>query len=263
MRLKQLTNLSTALLVTACVALGGTLWWSETALERPYLLMQRYLALSQQFQQQVADNVQAYLGSGDALRHKQAQQAIEALATQLGELPPHLADSLRPSLEELSQFVAGDLLAAGKLAGDPQGLLLQAEREIGGTLDQLQQYATTSGNAQASTYSLTLFQAAQHLARLAHARGKLVSSGRSELAGDVERELAALSLRASELQNLPLLGVTESSDAGDSFAALLGLDSGAEEEQAEDQGIALKRELSSLLKRYPAELQRTDRKSVV
>ncbi|WP_455737773.1 methyl-accepting chemotaxis protein [Aquipseudomonas alcaligenes] len=257
MRLKQLTNLSTALLVTACVALGGTLWWSETALERPYLLMQRYLALSQQFQQQVADNVQAYLGSGDALRHKQAQQAIEALATQLGELPPHLADSLRPSLEELSQFVAGDLLAAGKLAGDPQGLLLQAEREIGGTLDQLQQYATTSGNAQASTYSLTLFQAAQHLARLAHARGKLVSSGRSELAGDVERELAALSLRASELQNLPPLGVTESSDAGDSFAAMLGLDSGAEEEQAEDQGIALKRELSSLLKRYPAELQRT------
>ena len=257
MRLKQLTNLSTALLVTACVALGGTLWWSETALERPYLLMQRYLALSQQFQQQVADNVQAYLGSGDALRHKQAQQAIEALATQLGELPPHLADSLRPSLEELSQFVAGDLLAAGKLAGDPQGLLLQAEREIGGTLDQLQQYATTSGNAQASTYSLTLFQAAQHLARLAHARGKLVSSGRSELAGDVERELAALSLRASELQNLPLLGVTASSDAGDSFAAMLGLDSGTEEEQAEDQGIALKRELSSLLKRYPAELQRT------
>ena len=257
MRLKQLTNLSTVLLVTACVALGGTLWWSETALERPYLLMQRYLSLSQQFQHQVADNVQAYLGSGDALRHKQAQQAIEALATQLGELPPHLADNLRPSLEELSQFVAGDLLAAGKLAGDPQGLLLQAEREIGGTLDQLQQYATTSGNAQASTYSSTLFQAAQHLARLAHARGKLVSSGRSELAGDVERELAALSLRASELQSLPLLGVTESSDTGNSFAAMLGLDSGAEDEQAEDQGIALKRELSSLLKRYPAELQRT------
>ena len=257
MRLKQLTNLSTALLVTACVALGGTLWWSETALERPYLLMQRYLALSQQFQQQVADNVQAYLGSGDALRHKQAQQAIETLATQLGELPPQLADSLRPSLEELSQFVAGDLLAAGKLAGDPQGLLLQAEREIGGTLEQLQQHASASGNSQAGTYQLPLFQAAQHLARLAHARGKLVSSGRSELAGDVERELAALSLRASELQNLPLLGVTESSDAGDSFAAMLGLDSGAEEEQAEDQGIALKRELSSLLKRYPDELQRT------
>ena len=43
MRLKQITNLSTALLVTACLALGGTLWWSEGALERPYLLMERYL----------------------------------------------------------------------------------------------------------------------------------------------------------------------------------------------------------------------------
>ena len=61
MRLKQITNLSTALLVTACLALGGTLWWSEGALERPYLLMERYLALSQQFQQRIANNVQAYI----------------------------------------------------------------------------------------------------------------------------------------------------------------------------------------------------------
>jgi methyl-accepting chemotaxis protein len=257
MRLKQLTNLSTALLVTACVALGGALWWSEGALERPYQLMQRYLALSQQFQQQVAGNVQAYLGSGDALRHQQAQQAIEQLETQLAELPPQLADSLRPSLAELSQFVAGDLLAAGKLAGDPQGLLLQAEREIGGALDQLQQYANDSGNAQAAGYQQPLFQAAQHLARLAHARGKLVSSGRAELAADVERELAALSQRASTLEALPLLGVTASEDAGNSFATMLGLDQGDEQNQAEDKGIALKRELASLIKRYPAELQRT------
>nr|WP_043307097.1 methyl-accepting chemotaxis protein [Pseudomonas sp. ML96] len=257
MRLKQLTNLSTALLVAACVALGATLWWSEGALERPYLLMQRYLGLSQQFQQQVADNVQAYLGSGDALRHKQAQQAIEQLEGQLAELPPELADKLRPSLGELNQFVAGDLLAAGKLAGDPQGLLLQAEREIDGALDQLHKYAADSGNVQAALYSKPLFQAAQHLVRLSHARGKLVTSGREELAADVERELAALTQNASELDSLPLLGVADSSDSNNSFAAMLGLASDGEQEQAEDKGIALKRELSSLIKRYPAELQRT------
>ena len=105
----------------------------------------------------VADLASALIAAGDSVA---AQQAIETLATQLGELPPQLAESLRPSLEELSQFVAGDLLAAGKLAGDPQGLLLQAEREIGGTLEQLQQYASASGNSQAGTYQLPLFQAA-------------------------------------------------------------------------------------------------------
>ncbi|WP_027897656.1 methyl-accepting chemotaxis protein [Zestomonas thermotolerans] len=257
MRLKQLTNLSTALLVTACVALGATLWWSERALEQPYLLMQRYLNLSQQFQHQVADNVQAYLASGDALRHSQASQAIVDLEGRLGELPVALAEQLRPSLEELRQFVSTDLLAAGKLAGDPQGLLLQAEREMGGALEQLAKYAADSASADAGAYQAALFSAAQHLARLGHARGKLVGSGRDELAADVERELAILAQQSARLDGLPLLGVTAQEETGNDFAALLGLDQGEEQTEAEDQGIALKRDLASLIKRYPAELART------
>lgn len=256
MRLQQLTNLSTALLVTACVALGATLWWSEHALERPYRLMQSYLQLSQQFQQQVADNIQSYLISGDTVRHQQAQQAIADLENQLDEIPDALAASLRPSLLELNQFAGGELLAAGKLAGDPQGLLLQAEREIGGALDQLQRYADDSSSADAASYRPHLFQAAQHLARLTHARGKLVASGRAELATDVEHELQALSAQADSLQALPLLGVSDES-SNNSFADMLGLDSAGDEEPAEDKGVALKRELSSLIQRYPHELTRT------
>ncbi|UUY08466.1 methyl-accepting chemotaxis protein [Pseudomonas sp. J452] len=258
MRLKLLTNLSTALLVTACLALAATLWWSERALERPYLLMQRYLNLSQQFQHQVADNIQRYLGSGDALRHSAASLAISELEQNLDALPTQLADELRPSLAELSQFTANDLLAAGKLAGDPQGLLLQAEREISGALEQLEKYSRESTSSTAASYQAPLFKAAQHLSRLSHARGKLVSSGRSELIADVERELAVLSQQASTLDSLPLLGVTDSSEAsGNSFGALLGLADSDEQEQAEDRGIALKRDFASLLKRYPAELGRT------
>ncbi|WP_454254585.1 methyl-accepting chemotaxis protein [Pseudomonas sp. Marseille-Q8238] len=258
MRLKLLTNLSTALLVAACLALGVTLWWSEQALERPYLLMQRYMSLSQQFQQQIADNISGYLASGNAVRHNEASQAIARLEQELGELPSALADELRPSLSDLSQFVASDLLAAGKLAGDPQGLLLQAEREIGASLDQLAQYSQEGNTADAARYQPHLFKAAQHLARLGHARDKLVSSGRSELAADVDRELAALGQQASQIDSLPLLGVSASQDsASSSFADLLGLDTSNQDEQAEDRGIALKRELGSLLKRYPTELQRT------
>lgn len=257
MRLKQLTNLSTTLLVCACLMLGGTLWWSEKALEQPYLLMQRYLSLSQQFQQQVASNIQAYLSTGDALRHRQALESIGALESQLDEIPSQLAEQLRPSLNQLSQFVASDLLAAGKLAGDPQGLLLQAEREIGGALEQLDSYAADSGNAQAAEYRQPLFQAAQHLTRLGHARGKLVASGREELAEDVQREQQTLTQLAARIDALPLLGVAEEASTGDSFAALLGLANDSERQQAEDKGIALKRELASLIKRYPSELERT------
>lgn len=77
MRLKLLTNLNTALLVTVCVALAATLWWSQRALQQPMQLMARYLTLSQQFQSQVADNIQAYLASGNTVQHSTAAQAID------------------------------------------------------------------------------------------------------------------------------------------------------------------------------------------
>ncbi len=252
MRLKLLTNLNTLLLVAVCVALGATLWWSQKALERPYLLMERYLGLSQQFQNDVARSIEDYLGSGDALRLSSAAQGIDSLQKELGELPPALAEALRPSLSTLEEFSKTDLLAAGKLAGDPQALLLQAERELGASLDQLSQYA--SGNA---AYLTPLLTASQHLGKLSLTRDKLVSSGRSELAADVEREVANIRIQAEKLDALPLLGVTTSSESNtDDFASMMGLEN-KETTVAEDAGVGLKRELNSLLIRYPAELSRT------
>ncbi len=258
MRLKSFTNLNTLLLVIVCIALGATLWWSQRALERPYLLMERYLSLSQQFQQQAASNVLGYLGSGDALQHSAALQALDRLTGAVAELPPELAASVGPSLAELKAFSANELLAAGKLAGNPQGLLLQAEREMAGTLEQLAQYAQSGESANAASYQPPLFAAAQHLTRLAHAREKLIDSERSELAANVERELAALGDLAKQLDSLPLLGVTATGDSNSaSFADMLGLATDGTSAQAEDQGLALKRDLASLIGRYPAELQRT------
>ncbi|NAN52207.1 methyl-accepting chemotaxis protein [Pseudomonas protegens] len=257
MRLKLLTNLNTLLLVAVCLALGATLWWSQRALERPYLLMERYLGLSQQFQNQVARNIEDYLASGDALRLSSAAQALETLQGELGELPPPLAQSLRPSLASLDDFSKTDLLAAGKLAGDPQALLLQAERELGANLEQLSQYASGARSAEAANYLPLLLTACQHLGKLSLARDKLVSSGRSELAADVEREVNSIRAQADQLEALPLLGVAASSESGtDDFAAMMGLEN-TEKAAAEDAGIGFKRELNSLLSRYPAELQRT------
>ncbi len=87
MRLKLLTNLNTLLLVAVCLGLGATLWWSQIALERPYLLMERYLGLSRQFQGDVARNVEDYLASGDALRLSAATQALETLQKDLDQFP--------------------------------------------------------------------------------------------------------------------------------------------------------------------------------
>ncbi|WP_417791830.1 methyl-accepting chemotaxis protein [Stutzerimonas xanthomarina] len=258
MRLKSLTTLNTLLLVAICFALGATLWWSERALERPYQLMGQYLSLSQHFQHQVADNIHEYLSSGDALRHKAALTALEGLEADVSALPGPFANRLQPSLEQLHQFAATELLAAGKLAGDPLGLLLQAEREIAGVLEQLHRYAAQGQHEAVTLYQQPLFESSRQLLRLSHARAKLTASGNGELAAEVEQALQAITNEAQTLQALPLLGVTSEQKSGAStFAALLDLDEQAPAQTAEDQGIAFKRDLSSLLKRYPGELQRT------
>ena len=257
MRLKLLTNLNTLLLVAVCLALGATLWWSQRALERPYLLMERYLGLSQTFQNQAARNIDDYLASGDALRLSSASQSLESLLQHLDELPADLAQNLRPSLVDLDGFSKTDLLAAGKLAGDPQALLLQAERELGANLEQLSQYATGVNAPDASRYLPPLLAASQHLGKLSLARDKLVSSGRAELADDVEREVGNIRSQADLLEQLPLLGVKASTESSaDDFSALMGLEN-TEKTEAQDTGVDLKRELNSLLTRYPAELKRT------
>ncbi|KXE32941.1 chemotaxis protein [Pseudomonas aeruginosa] len=261
MRLKQLTNLNTLLLLTVCLALGITLWWSQRAMERPFQLLDQYLELSQRFDEQVARNIRQYLGSGDAVRQQAALQALESLAEALPELPPDLARTLAPSLAELREFSAGDLLAAGKLAGDPQGLLLQAERDLTGNLEQWSAYLdAAAGQPQAGAYRTPLLLASLHLTRLSLARAKLVESANPALAGDVERELANLHEQAGRIEALPLLGVLdEQCSASDDFAAMMGLagDAEAGAGNAEDRGVALRRELASLLQRYPDELRRT------
>ncbi|WP_019340134.1 methyl-accepting chemotaxis protein [Stutzerimonas stutzeri] len=258
MRLKSLTTLNTMLLVAICIALGATLWWSEKALERPYQLMGQYLSLSQRFQHQVASNIQDYLSSGDTMRHKAALSELERLEAGVSALPGPFANRLQPSLEQLRQFAATELLAAGKLAGDPQGLLLQAEREIAGALGQLHRYAAQTQHEAAAQYQQPLFEASRQLLRLSHARAKLTASGNEELAVEVEQALQAVTKQVQTLEALPLLGVTsEQKSTTSTFAALLDLDEQTPAQPVEDQAIALKRDLSSLLARYPRELQRT------
>ncbi len=259
MRLKLLTNLNTVLLLLVCLALGATLWWSQRALERPFSLMDRYLELSQGFERQVAQNIQAYLASGDALKQKAAQQGLDELANELPQLPDSLRQRLGQSLDELQQFSGNQLLAAGKLAGDPQGLLLQAERDLLAALDQLGAYADASQNPAAAEYRTPLLQAGLHLTRLAHARAKLVDSGNPALAEDIQRELDTLRQLAERIDALPLLGVLEQqASASDDFAAMMGLESQpAAQAHSEDRGVTLKRDLAGVLRRYPDELNRT------
>ncbi|HLV16443.1 MAG TPA: methyl-accepting chemotaxis protein [Pseudomonas sp.] len=257
MRLKLLTPAITLIMLMACLVLGATLWWSQQALDRPRQMMDRYLALSQQLQR-LDGEIGAYLDTGDALRHRAAQEQITLFTRELEGLPAALTADLHPSLDQLRRFVDGDLLAAGKLAADPQGLLLQAEREMSAALRALGDYAREAEVAAARDYPPRLLDAALQLQRLGLLRGQLAASDRGSLLTEVRQALDELAQAIEAIRRLPLLGVLEDgASASGAFAALLGLESETPEVDRADRGIALKRELHGLAQRYPAELDST------
>lgn len=259
MRLKSLTNLNSGLLIAVCIALTSTLWWSQRAMQQPLQLMEHYLTLNERFAENIATPTLDYLSNGNAVLQAQATQALAALQTDLQHLPSHIAEQLKPSLEAFAQFNSHELLAAGKLAGNPSGLLVQAEREMADSLNQLQRYASSASHPSAAQYSAPLFAAQRHLQRLIHARERLLSSHDDSLLGEVQRELEQLQRHNQTLQSLALLEVYEQAAThSNAFSAMLGLSQDDSSETVrDDQGIALKRNLNNLLQRYATELERT------
>ncbi|MCJ8170162.1 methyl-accepting chemotaxis protein [Atopomonas sediminilitoris] len=255
MRLNILTNTATTLLTLACLGLGASLWWSQQAQQKPLALTQHYLDLSQSIEQQLLKPLNRYLHSGDALEHANALQASEQLRQQAQLLPSALRHQLIPSLTELERFSREELLAAGKLAGDPQALLQQAERGLDHALMALNDYAE---EGQSQRYQPLLLQAQHRLQQLSLARQRYVQQPAPALAESLNQALAQLQQQAQKIEQLPLLDVSQSSaSAQDDFASLMGLSRDTPTAQ-HNPGSDLKRELLSLTARYTRELKRTE-----
>ena len=259
MRLKTLTLFNTCLLAAVGIALAASLWWAQQALKVPYTLMDAYLNIVSQTQALQRDT-EAYRLSGDAVRLQQAQHTAEALQLSLQAFPDDIRQPLAAPLTTFIEFMQTDLLAVGKLSGDPQGLLTQAEREMQAELDHLASYARDGqqqGARQAMEYVRLTDELQGDLLRISLARGKLFSQNDPTLLANLQRLVKAAQERASALDALPLLGVVEEKDSSnDPFASLLGVTT-SNSNEATDPGADYKRTLLSLLNRYPGELERT------
>ncbi len=261
MRLKLLTNLNTLLLLTVCLALGATLWWSQRALERPFPLLDRYLELSQGFER---TGRAEHPGSTSPAATRSSRKPRSRHWTNW----PRSCRNCRTASANCSARVSTNCTSSAPATSCSPPASWRATRRACccrpsetslAALDQLGTYADASQNPTAAEYRTPLLLAGLHLTRLALARAKLVESGNPALAEDIQRELATLRQLAERIEALPLLGVLEQqASASDDFATMMGLESRpAGEAQSEDRGVTLKRDLASVLRRYPDELNRT------
>lgn len=233
------------------LALAGGLYWSLNRVDEPLNLTQEYYGLQAQVSILTRQSVNAYLETGDAMRLMEAQHKVQGAIDNLNRLPPEVATAVKPQLSELLTNLNGDFIAAGKLAGDPQGLLMNAEREISDNLALIADYARDgykTDSRAAFEYVRAVQQLDVELRQLSHARQRYFTSRNPGFKKALDERIARMQAKVAELARLPLLGVMTAGDP-DSLSA--------EAQAPEDKRIGILADLNSLLRRYPDELERT------
>lgn len=258
MNLRTIANINAATLVLVALGLIIALGWGLRELRTPFQLSVAYSSFNDHFQLGIRPIIQEYLNHGDALRLLEAQRLIdEELRPQLDELPPQVREAVSPSIDRLYVFMETDLRAAGKLSGDKQGLLMQAERELNDQRSTLSDYAFEGYDNDPQTarrYLHITQKLADRLQRLGQSRQRYLESISVKRRQDLTQQITRLQDEVLALKQLPRLGVY--AEREDSILSALGADTN--EEAAEEIADELIDELGYLLQRYEAELDRTE-----
>ena len=251
MKIAHFSLLSSLLLLLLASILSGSLYLGWDQHIRQSAQRQTYEQLRQAVAQEAQRQIGEYLLTGDTSRLSQARSSLQQAQRLLAQLPPELTAQSTQPLQRLHERLAGDYLAAGKLAGNSQQLLQNAESELLSNLSQLSRYALAAHHPQRDQYLALTAGMAAEVAKLAQLRENLMAQQDKRLLSALQFQLDTLRQQVSQLQALPLLGLLSQNE--DDIPTL------GEEPAAVDQGEAPKAELASLVARYPKELENTRR----
>lgn len=265
MRISSLTRFSSAMLLVAIIGMAASVFWGLAKLKEPFLLSESYHQVVQQVSVKTRLLIDDYLRTGDASALQKAQDFLSSeLPETVALLPDVFQQALLPEVEKLEKSLAVDLRAAGKLAGNVQGLMLQNERELLAALETLQDYIRSGVDTAASddvqALQLAAFQLAQMNAKRALLRSRYFSSPSDQLQQSLVQISQEIVVKAEQLNQLPLLGIMVEEEE-DEFSAMMGLDSDSRDSPANvaDKGDQITDDIYYLTQRYVPELEQTAR----
>jgi len=263
MRLTFLNKIISSLLLITIIGMGASVYWGLEQLKKPFELNQRYFALVENITLKNRHLIDRYLKTGN-LADLAAVKAFlnEELPLSMASLPETLLEALYPIIGNLSATVDKDLLAAGKLSGNIQGLIVQNERETLDTIESLNTYVFNGRNSEnvqrADDIGRQLSLIAQGVSMRMIAREKYFDKQSSKVLENVEFLNQQIKENVEILSRLPLLNIQGEKEEDD-FSAMLGLELSEDDQQEEagDVGEEYVAQLSSLLNRYSGEIVRT------
>lgn len=258
MRIVTITRLAAFLLAFLALSLAVVLYWGLGQLNQSFISTLNYSELHRQLAVDVRGNIGNYLETGDATQHSAAVSDLEHLQQQvMPSLPATLVDQLEPVAAALHLGLTHELLGAGKLAGDAQGLLYQNERETTTELRRLENYALEVLKEQPTTgvsYLQGIVRLTDFLSDIKTYREQFWASGKDSYLQQLNLTLLNYETALESLKILPRIGIYPEKKQ-DSMASLMGWKTQSLAVNEEEQGDEILRNLTSLHKRYPSTLR--------
>ena len=246
MNISRYSSLAALILLLLACVLATALGYGWRQLDRSESSQRQHERLELRLATTLQGALRDYLASGDPVRLASAEGARRLAIGQLEQMSGPSVETLKGQLDRMGKKIESDYLAAGKLSGNSQELLQNAERELTAQAKALLRYGQGSEAPAAADYRQGAADLLAALPHLIHLRQQYMAQGSAKQLEALQFELASLSRQADALAALPLLGLLEPAPAQDEFT--LG------EPERRDLGQQPRNELQSLLRRYPQEL---------
>ncbi|ART82602.1 chemotaxis protein [Oceanisphaera profunda] len=260
MKVSLFSWLSSLLLIALALILAASLYLADQRLRQGEQARAEVEQLRRVANLDLYRTITAYLTSGDNSLLTTAEQQLSTLNAVLATYPN--AQAAQDAVAHLEQQISLDFRAAGKLSANSQQLLQHAEQELADHLRALLRYADLE-HADLAYTNLSAINQDQRLSeqyrshasamlaalpKLIHLRQGYINSHSEPLKAALDFQLNELNELATKLDALPLRNIYLAADV-DEFAL--------RKPKPVEAGADPKRELLSLLRRYPKELENT------
>ena len=230
--------------IVGLVAIGA---WGLIQLDKPYQMSRQYQKQVALFDIEVRSLLEQYLATGNADFLQQAESTLQTLIDKdIAWLDAEGNENIHQAIQKVKVNVQ-QIRAAGKLAGNPQALLINNERERAGDIGLLDNYANQVDFHPWKYEFLSLLnKLGGSLTRLAHLRQQYLDSRDQNIKNSLLAENKRFMSLVEEIEAIPRFGIFTEVDED----ALIP-------EEPEEIGEISINSLSSLTSRYFKELENT------
>ncbi|WP_236037266.1 methyl-accepting chemotaxis protein [Marinomonas vulgaris] len=229
MKISHVTRTTTVSYLVIAAMLIGLLLWSLMKFRNALEQSDNYTLVWEQSSITLKQQIERYLSSGEASLLIPTQEFIEQdIRTNLNTLPDTVKAPIDEQLAQIAASLQSDIRAAGKLSGNPYALIennaLQMLLSLNNLTDKVQTFEDKHGRASASPYLAIQVKLYAGLARINRAKDEYLAAHSDSNQERLNQAITQFQAYISELNNLPLLDVTEqqANNADDDLSALMG-----------------------------------------